>query len=282
MEGTDFLVIKSVIENEHFDIVFQPVVNIQEGRVLYYEVLSRFSIPGFESERHFNTEKTIQQIESYDLNYYFDFGVLNKALKDVSEIRIQYGLNIAIGVNFCSKTISEESFITDLTSLICEYDFPPDKLVIEITERAVLNERLHSIVLPGLVELGYTVAADDFMSGYSNFSVLSDPNIKIIKIDKSVTHNLNNSEFARKFMRGIFFLVESLGKRVVIEGVEKSAQYLFLSAIGCKCLQGFYFSNVITSECIEQFENDFSNRKWPSAFDMSGDELANNSLLYDS
>ncbi|WP_168927450.1 EAL domain-containing protein [Nitrincola alkalilacustris] len=281
MEGTDFLAIKSVIENEHFDIVFQPVVNIQEGRVLYYEVLSRFEMPGFESGQYLSTEQTIQLIESCDLNYDFDFRVLSKALKTVNEIRSKNGLYISVAVNFCAKTISEESFTSDLSLLLFKYDIEPAKLVIEITERAALSERLHSIVLPGLAELGYLIAADDFMSGYSNFSVLSDPNIKIIKIDKSVTHNLESSEFARKFMRGIFFLIESLGKKVIVEGVESSAQHLFLSTIGCQCLQGFYFSKVIAAECIEQFVNDLSVRKWPSVFDVSVEEEVIATFLYD-
>ncbi|WP_409522547.1 EAL domain-containing protein [Nitrincola sp. MINF-07-Sa-05] len=282
MEDTDFLVIKSVVESGHFDIVFQPVVNIQEGKVIYYEVLSRFDIPGFGTERHINTEKTIQLIESYDLNYCFDFRVLSKALRAVSEIRSSCGVYISIAVNFCARTISDDSFVCELSSLLCQYDIDPDKLVIEITEHAVLSEKLHNTVLPGLVDLGYTVAADDFMSGYSNFSVLSDPNIKIIKIDKSVTVNLDSSEFARKFMRGILFLVESLGKKVVVEGVETSSQYLFLSTIGCQCLQGFYFSRAMDAESIELFIDDFSSRRWPNVFDLSVEEDEIATLLFDS
>jgi EAL domain-containing protein (putative c-di-GMP-specific phosphodiesterase class I) len=116
-------------------------------------------------------------------------------------------------------------------------------MTIELTEN-ILMKGLEGGVesLTRLRELGIGISVDDFGTGYSSLSHLSTLPIDSLKIDRSFVQNLRGTSRESEIVRAIVALGKSLGKEVIAEGIENSAQLLQLRAIGCEFGQGHHLS----------------------------------------
>jgi EAL domain-containing protein (putative c-di-GMP-specific phosphodiesterase class I) len=164
--------------------------------------------------------------------------LLEQAIRDAKTWPDQY----FVSVNFSPRQISDSNLAREILGLLAKSSFPPHRLVIEITESAVV-QRLQEAkaVLQSLRNVGVRVALDDFGTGYSGLYHLRELDLDIIKIDRSfVTKMLDKPEEAR-IVKAIVSLSRALGLHTTAEGIETPQVLDRLVKLGCDTGQGDLF-----------------------------------------
>lgn len=168
-----------------------------------------------------------------------------------------------ISVNISVKDIYYLDFYEVFTHLVEEYKIDPGHLELEITETVFMDKPKEAILLiQRLKEYGFTIAIDDFGSGYSSLSFLKDIQADILKIDMEFLRKTEHQERSRIILRSIVALARELGMPTVVEGVETSQQVRDLAQIGCDIFQGFYYSRPVPVADFEERFPDGLARPW--------------------
>jgi EAL domain-containing protein (putative c-di-GMP-specific phosphodiesterase class I) len=150
--------------------------------------------------------------------------------------------DFVVGVNLSVKQLQHPDVIADVRAALRDSGLEPEMLVLEITETVMMadydtaSRRLHE-----LKALGIHIAMDDFGTGYSSLSYLSRLPVDILKMDRSFLA-ANASPEASGLAAAIIALGKTLGVQVLAEGIESSAQYDALRALGCDYGQGFFIA----------------------------------------
>ncbi|MBP1475904.1 EAL domain-containing protein [Frateuria sp. MAH-13] len=153
------------------------------------------------------------------------------------------GLFLNVAVNLSARDLEEPELPMRIARLLSIHGLPPDKLTVEITERAVIGEPETAIrVLRGLADLGIGIAVDDFGVGQSAFAYLRHLPVSELKIDQTFVHHLARDATDQTIVRSIVELGHRLGFHVTAEGVEDQAALERLAAIGCDHAQGFFIA----------------------------------------
>jgi len=156
---------------------------------------------------------------------------------------------LRVGVNVSAEQFQASGFIKLVESVLHETGLGPRYLNLELTETVVVRDVQGSVSqLKKLHEVGITVAIDDFGVGYSSLSYLKDFPVDQLKIDRSFVCNLPGSEAESQIARHIIEMAQSLGLKVIAEGVEEAEQFQFLSDLGCDEVQGYYVSPPLPAE----------------------------------
>jgi EAL domain-containing protein (putative c-di-GMP-specific phosphodiesterase class I) len=169
-------------------------------------------------------------------------------------------LSINLPPAYCQPT-----GIHRLLKAVDEFGLRTDRLVIEITESAVMSQEWQTIE-PALAELrkrGLRVAIDDFGTGHSSLGRLNRSWVSMLKIDRSFVRDLPASTHAGALVESVIQLARNLGIEPVAEGIETEDQRRFLVDRGCGLGQGFLFSPAVPLAQIEAMRR--SSRRWPAS-----------------
>jgi len=223
------------LQNNEFELHYQPVIDVQTGRPVYAEALLRWRHP----ERGLvPPDQFIPIAEDANLMPRIGAWVLRQAVADASSWK-----EMGVSVNVCTSQLMQEDFTPNLFKLLETIGYPAGKLTLEITESQILDEvEKTQKVLKELRNIGVKCAMDDFGTGYSSLSYLHRYDFNTLKVDKKFVQESDNNENSRKLLATVVDLGKILGMDVVVEGVETEKQLDFLSEIGCRYVQGFYFS----------------------------------------
>jgi EAL domain-containing protein (putative c-di-GMP-specific phosphodiesterase class I) len=132
---------------------------------------------------------------------------------------------------------------------LAETGFPPNKLILEITEGALMEHNTDTLTrLHMLRDHGIEIALDDFGTGYSSMNYLKRLPINDIKVDQSFIRGLLNDKDSLSIVKAIISLSQNLGFSVTAEGIETLDQAQVLKYFGCDTLQGYYFSKPIAMQ----------------------------------
>ena len=176
--------------------------------------------------------------------------VILKSFADINSIKAyvcQQTFKLSINIS-PTQLIKASLFISLLEKSLKQYAMPARRVVIELTEDLPLTEFANELQI--ISDLGCQLALDDFGTGYSSMHTLRTMPLDYAKLDKSfVTHLYtelcHNTSADESMIRTFQVLCNSLGLRSVIEGVETKEQRDFLRSMGCKALQGYFFSKPI-------------------------------------
>ncbi|AMG01372.1 EAL domain-containing protein [Vibrio harveyi] len=166
--------------------------------------------------------------------------VIEKVLADMQKMHLSKDRRIAI--NIAVATIEQEEFVPHLLSRLAHYGISPEWLEIEITEEAILSNKVFLIkTMEALQAQGIRIAMDDFGTGYASFPHLLKYPFDKIKLDRSLLLDANNQKG-----KDLYKLVAKLGHithcEVVAEGVETQAEYDFVKRCGVDKVQGYFFA----------------------------------------
>jgi EAL domain-containing protein (putative c-di-GMP-specific phosphodiesterase class I) len=165
--------------------------------------------------------------------------VLNQALAEYAELRAAaYDLSIAI--NLSVFNLEEDDLAQQVATQLGHWKLPADRLVLEITESAVMSHPTRALrLLTELDEMGVILAVDDFGTGYSSLAYLKRLPVTELKIDKSFVTNMDTDSDDAVIVRSTVELARNLGMHVVAEGVETGEVWALLKALGCDTAQGY-------------------------------------------
>jgi EAL domain-containing protein (putative c-di-GMP-specific phosphodiesterase class I) len=162
---------------------------------------------------------------------------------------IDDGADVSVAVNLSARNVQDPRCPEDVIGVLAETGLAPDRLVIEITESAVLGDPRTALkVLTELRAVGVRVALDDFGTGYSSLTQLKDLPVDEIKIDRSFVSRVGEDPTTTAIVESIVELGERLHMEVVAEGVEDGTVMDRLASLGCELAQGYYFSRPLTPD----------------------------------
>ncbi|NKM27593.1 putative bifunctional diguanylate cyclase/phosphodiesterase [Rhizobium laguerreae] len=228
--------LKAAVENEEFELHYQPLYDLSQRRICGFEALIRWNHPvrGRVPPMDF-----IPLAEEVGLVVDIGRWVLRRACNDAA----LWPEGIKVAVNVSAIQFSSSNLTRDVSEALAAAALSPSRLELEITE-SVLMENLSEVlpILHALKERGIRISMDDFGTGYSSLSYLSSFPFDKIKIDKSFVNDIVDNKEAHAIMRAIILLGDALGMRVTVEGVETAEQLALLECEECDEIQGYHIS----------------------------------------
>ncbi|QFS96757.1 Cyclic di-GMP phosphodiesterase Gmr [Labrenzia sp. THAF191b] len=224
----------SALREEQFDLFYQPIVDARSGELAFYEALIRWRHP---SRGLVPPVMFLPVAQDAGLMPVIGAWVLERALHDACS-----WMQTGVSVNVCTSQIQATGFADKVEALLRKYDFPSERLVLEITEDLMLEEsaQTRNTILK-LRDLGVGLAIDDFGTGFSSLNYLHKYRFDKMKIDRSFVSRIGEDEEADMVVRSMLSLARVMGMQSVGEGVETEAQRDFLVEAGCEFLQGYLF-----------------------------------------
>lgn len=241
---------REAISRREFCVYFQPIVDVESGRIYKAEALLRWNHPtrGLVSPGEFIPLAE----ESGLINAIGDFAFRESVhwAKRWNEIS-PYGFQISVNkspVQFHNTNNDHEDWLHYLESS----QLPKDSLIIEITEGLLMGaDNNTSSKLLKFRLAGVQVAIDDFGTGYSAFSYLKKMEFDFLKIDQSFVHDMQVGSNDLALCEAIIVMAHKLGLKVVAEGVESEEQRRLLTAAGCDFIQGYLYSRPVPPQEFE-------------------------------
>ncbi|WP_305897567.1 bifunctional diguanylate cyclase/phosphodiesterase [Marinobacter sp. MDS2] len=242
------------IENKEFHLVYQPQINLETKRVIGAEALLRWKHP----ERGFvSPDKFIPIAETSGHIVKIGKWVLEQACKQAA-LWAATGSHLRIAVNLSAVQLRQNSIVEDILSCIAQYQVPPGRLELEITETSFMTNITDAVAkLHQLHRAGISIAVDDFGTGYSSLTYLKKMPVQHLKIDKQFIQDLLANEEDTRIANTIIDLGRSLNLTVIAEGVETEEQEHYLTQRGCKVAQGYLFSRPLLPDDFEKFVKTF-------------------------
>jgi len=244
------LELRSAVGRGGLSLVFQPIVDIRERRLVGFETLVRWRR---ENGRDIPPVEFIPLAEETGIIYPLDHWVFAQACCASKEFNRALALaggpgenELVLNVNMSAKHFRNQLVVSHLEQMLRECGVPPKSLALEITESVLLdNMQSASEVAAKLRELGLGLCIDDFGTGYSSLSYIQRFNVDAIKIDRGFLTGLSGKDAdpgSEAIVRTIVTLAAGLGLKVVAEGVETEEQLIFLQEQGCRYAQGYLFA----------------------------------------
>ncbi|GAA0961113.1 hypothetical protein GCM10009558_079790 [Virgisporangium aurantiacum] len=243
-------------------VAYQPIVALSSGDLAGVEALARWHHPtrGIVPPATFIplAEETghIHEIGSW---------VLEQALVQVKQWqdRLPPERGMYLSVNVSALQLERPAFADEVIELIERVGYNPARLVLEVTESALVNEAAALSHLTELRKRGIRVAIDDFGTGYSSLRYLSRLPVDILKIDRSFVAELNGDPAGAAVAEAVIRLGQILQLHTVAEGIEQPAQATELTMLGCDNAQGYHFAEPLAVDAMDALVNRAS-AEWPS------------------
>ena len=215
--------------------VFQPVVDLETGRVVAAEALARWQIDG----RDVSPLRFVPLAEELGLGRDLALAVARQSVRALASWRRAGLAEVrSIAVNISAHDLLAPSLPDDLSRLVEDAGLEPGALTLEITERDVVHdvERTRE-ALQHLRVKGITVAVDDFGTGFSSLAYLARLPLQVLKIDREFVANLDRDD---TIARTVVQLATSFGMECVAEGIETPHQLTTLAGFGVQFGQGWH------------------------------------------
>lgn len=239
--------LRAALDRDEFHLVYQPQVDSASGRIHAVEALIRWAHPqrGWVSPMEF-----IPLAEENGLIERIGLWVLRTACAQAAAWN-GMGLQVKIAVNLSPLQFADNNLPQKVVQVLAQTGLAPALLELEVTEGALMvNSAATRAALQTLRDLGVQIALDDFGTGFSSLSYLTRMPIGNIKVDKCFVNGMLQGGESTAIISAVLAMAHSLGMRVTAEGVETPEQAAALQAMGCDCLQGFYFSRPVSAQDI--------------------------------
>lgn len=261
---------KLVLENElhqavlekQFEIYYQPVVTVDEQRLIGFECLLRWNHPerGLLSPVHF-----IDMLDETGLIKKVTLWLLQEVVTMYRRFATLGCTELKLSINLTARMLQDHEFSSKLLRHLMEKKYDPAKLVVELTEDALADYFDDANdTLQALRTLGAQVAIDDFGTGESSLDHLRSFHFDQVKIDKSYVQDVIDDEGDASLVKAIIQMGHSFGMQVVAEGVETIEQLEFLQQHGCNLMQGYLISKPVpVSQVVKLLEHHIIQQSLP-------------------
>jgi diguanylate cyclase (GGDEF)-like protein len=264
--------LQRAVEQQEFTIQYQPIVELDSGRITGVEALVRWQHP---VRGEMPPVQFIPLAEQTGLIVPIGRWVLQQACQQARRWHIQHPTTppLGVSVNLSARQLQQPGLVSDVAAALAGSGLDPASLTLEITESVQVHDTEATItVLSNLKTLGVRLAIDDFGTGYSSLSYLQRFPVDILKIDKSFIDGVANGAEASTVARAITKLGHSLGLETVAEGIEEPEQRTAIAAMGCHQGQGYHFARPLDADAITQLLDDHSpSDPQPASHQPQGD-----------
>ncbi len=230
--------LRRAIERDQLSLAFQPLLDLDTGRVTGFEALARWT---HREHGPVSPAEFIAVAEESGLIVPLGRWALDRAARTLAawDARAGRALPIGLNVNVSAVQLARDSLVGAVEASRIDQG----RLTLELTESSIVAdpERARA-VLAALHERGCRVAMDDFGTGYSCLATLQRLPIDVLKIDRSLVHDMHSSRDSMAIVRAVLSLARALGMSTTAEGVETAETATLLTALGCVTGQGYWFA----------------------------------------
>jgi diguanylate cyclase (GGDEF)-like protein len=243
--------LERAVEQNQFEIHYQPILSLKTGRVTAAEALVRWRHPdrGLLAPAEF-----ISLAEETGLIVPLSRLVLAEACTQAREWHLQFQgeHRPLVAVNLSPTHIQQPGLVDDVVEALRNSLVSPQNLILEVTENILMHDSEATITkLQELRSLGVQIALDDFGNGFSSLGYLRRFPLDIVKIAKCFIDDLNHSAAGTELVDAMIKLGAALGVKIVAEGIESADQYHKVRRLGCDQGQGYYFAPPVTTDELE-------------------------------
>ncbi len=237
--------LERALTNGEFVVLYQPVVDLRDGRIAGVEALVRWRQ---RDGTLVAPAEFIALAEETGLILPLGRWVLEAACRQAALWHeLVPDRPLRLGVNLSARQVQQPNFIDEVRDVLRFTRLEPASLILEITETVMMQDTSATIAkLNELKELGVQLAIDDFGTGYSSLSYLSRFPVDVLKMAQPFVESADRQDSA--FARAIVALGKSLRLRIVAEGIERPDQLHLLRKLGCDYGQGFYFAEALDAD----------------------------------
>ncbi|GBD16908.1 Phytochrome-like protein cph2 [bacterium HR26] len=237
------------LEREEFFLNFQPVIELDTGRIVELEALLRW-----EHAQHglISPSEFIPIAEETGLIIPIGRWALREAARLMREWLSRFPYlppELKLSVNLSPRQLRYSGLVQEIAATLDEVGLSPGRLKIEITESLLVDT--DEAVLSRLQDLrahGIELALDDFGTGYSSLGYLSGLPVDCLKIDRTFVERLGQDQAQAAIIQTIVSVARALGLNVVGEGIETEVQLVHLRALGCTRGQGYYIARPLSAD----------------------------------
>jgi EAL domain-containing protein (putative c-di-GMP-specific phosphodiesterase class I) len=249
--------LRQAILRDELQLYFQPKIDFVTERVVHVEALVRWN-----HSRHgvMRPDEFIPLAEQAGKIGLITKWVIRKAIAQCATWRRE-GLDLNVAVNLSALDLFDSELPTFISGLLADAALPPAKLVLEITESAIMKDAAYAQrILTDLKRRGVCLAIDDFGTGYSSLAHLKRLPVDELKIDKSFVQNLTETASDDLvIVRSTIELGHNMGLTVIAEGVETAESWAILKRLGCDMAQGYYMSPPLP---VDKLATWFAESRW--------------------
>ena len=226
---------------------YQPIVALDTGQTVGVEALVRWRHPTrgltLRTSSSLWPRRTARSWPSAG-------GSSSEACRTVVQLRAAGAPeHLLLSVNMSAMQLQRGDIVEEIEAVLAETGFDPDDLVLELTETAMFRDTTTTIPrLEAIRALGVRIAVDDFGTGYSSLGYLRRFPVDILKIARDFVVSGEADPETWAFAHAIVALGQTLGLRIVAEGIEEPAQLERLRSLGCEFGQGFLFARPVSAE----------------------------------
>lgn len=241
--------LEHALKADEFVIYIQPQVDIENNHVIGGETLVRWLSPkrGLVPPSEF-----VPLFEKNGMITKLDYHVWELACRQLAKWTDEGYPERTLSINISAKNFYLMDLYERIVGLVEKYGVDPQRLKLEITETAfVLDVKRQMELVKRLQNKGFLVEMDDFGSGYSSLNNLKDISIDVLKLDMNFFEKTENPQRSEKIIASMVALAKSLNMAVIAEGVEEKSKIELLRRVGCRIVQGYYYSKPLT---VKQYE----------------------------
>jgi diguanylate cyclase len=232
--------LRDAINASEFGLVYQPIVQFHDGRIVGVEALLRWHRPGVGIVP---PEDFIAAAERTGLIVPLGRWVLREACLQAASWLRTYGTEapVSMSVNVSGRQFREPGFVDDVASALRETGLPPERLTIEMIETAVLDGGQANRTLHELRALGVGLALDDFGTAESSLGLLLTCPVTSLKLDRSFVDGIVTTTRQAAVATAVVQIARALDLNLVAEGIETREQAELLQELGYRLAQGFMY-----------------------------------------
>jgi diguanylate cyclase (GGDEF)-like protein/PAS domain S-box-containing protein len=236
---------------DEFVLYYQPSLDVVSQKIESVEALLRWQSKDY---GFVTPDSIISLAEESGLIVPLSDWVLHTACNQVKSWQSTGFPSLKLAINLSARQFKNMDFLKNILLLLEGTHFPSHHLALEITEGLIMYDPENTLrVLSTLKAAGIIISVDDFGTGFSSFSYLTNHAVDKIKIDKSFIKQLTTDPAKISAVAAMIAMANKLGIKSVAEGVETKEQYDILVHEGCDEIQGFYIAKPLPADQMEQY-----------------------------
>jgi diguanylate cyclase (GGDEF)-like protein len=250
--------LRRALDNDEFLVVYQPILRLDDNRVVGVEALVRWQHP---TRGVVGPAEFIPAAERTGLIVPLGRYVLRETCRQTVRWLSEFGPDALreAGLNVSARQLHDPDFVSDVTAALADSGLPCERLVLEVTESAVLRGQQVSRTLSELDGMGIRLALDDFGTGESSLSLLRAFPAAIVKLDKSFVDGIEvddgepaATDARQAVARAVAQLARALGLDTIAEGVESAEQAAVLRELGYRLGQGYHLARPMPADGVSR------------------------------
>ncbi len=257
--------LKKALEKGEFRLFYQPVMDINTGRLAGFESLIRWESP---DRGMVGPDDFIPAAEKSNVIIAMGYWIIEEAVTQLADWKKEFTIDrpFKVGINLSARQFLHQDLSRRIIDEVSRRNLPPESVAFEITESAFMEDmEKANITLLTLKSEKFPLYLDDFGTGYSSLTYLLHFPVDTIKIDKSFVEWMHIDEQSMEIVRSVTTLAHNLGMKVVAEGIESEEHLAMAADFGCDLGQGYFFSKPLpaaeaTEFVREHFAENSSNK----------------------